>query len=122
MDKLLCWNVRGLNKLAKQKMVKKLIEYQGVGLVWLQETRVKASKLGALYLNVFQGWCFTSNLALHKGGRIVVAWNPSIFKVNKIECSKQLVHLELILVDRDCSFNVTIVYGFNKAEGRKDLW
>ena len=85
MDKVMCWNVRGLNQREKQQAVKKMILAHQVGLVGLLETRVKVFKLGALYLNLFQGWCFTTNTRWKKGGRIVVSWNPLIFHVNHIE-------------------------------------
>ncbi|XP_062074858.1 uncharacterized protein LOC133778853 [Humulus lupulus] len=71
MDKVISWNVQGINNQQKQRLVKQFIASQRVGLVGLLETRVKAQKLGALYLNLFAGWCFTSNNAWHPGGRIV---------------------------------------------------
>ncbi|KAM6569283.1 hypothetical protein CsatB_017268 [Cannabis sativa] len=68
MDKLLRLNVRGANNQAKQQLIKQFINSQKVDFVGLLETRVKAPKLGALYSNVFDGWCFSSNIAWHAGG------------------------------------------------------
>ena len=68
MDRVMCWNVRGLNQQGKQIMVKQFIDRQKVGLVALLETRIKPSKLGALYLSMFQNWCFSSNSLWHVGG------------------------------------------------------
>lgn len=53
MDRIFCWNVRGLNQRDKQNEIKRKIEMYQARLVGLLETRVKASKLGALYLNIF---------------------------------------------------------------------
>ena len=39
---LACWNVRGLNKRSHQKEVIKLLNKNGVSLVGLVETKVKA--------------------------------------------------------------------------------
>lgn len=57
----LCGNVRGLNSQQKQRDVKMVINSQRVGLVGLLETKVKAPKMGELYLSLFKVWCFTSN-------------------------------------------------------------
>ncbi|XP_062080589.1 uncharacterized protein LOC133785357 [Humulus lupulus] len=122
MDKVLSWNVRGINNQQKQRLVKQFIASQRVGLVGLLETRVKAQKLGALYLNLFVGWCFTSNNAWHSGGRIVVSWNPLSFHINIIKCTSQMIHLGVTTVDHKNFFFVTYVYAFNDEEGRRWLW
>ncbi|XP_062100693.1 uncharacterized protein LOC133806616 [Humulus lupulus] len=93
-----------------------------VGLVGLLETRVQTKNLGSIYLNMFPGWCFTSNNAWHKGGRIIVSWNPSMFLVNIFHCTSQLMHLEVVTVSNKESFLVTFVYAFNEEIGRNMLW
>lgn len=92
MDRILSWNVRGLNSPNKQVDVKKFIQHHSVGLVGLLETKVKASNLGSLYQRVFSGWCFSSNSAFHDGGRVVIAWKPGIFSVNILQASSQAIH------------------------------
>uniref|UniRef100_A0A803QR69 DUF4283 domain-containing protein n=1 Tax=Cannabis sativa TaxID=3483 RepID=A0A803QR69_CANSA len=81
-----------------QSAVKDLILRQKIGLVGLLETRVKAQKLWALYLSMFKGWCFTSNIAWHKRGRIIVAWNPNSFNVSILKSISQLIHLHVSTV------------------------
>ena len=73
MDKILSWNVRGLNHKEKCFSVRELIEKQDIGLLGLLETRIKAHKMGTLYLSMFSNWCFTNNIPWHPGGRIVIA-------------------------------------------------
>ncbi|XP_060968611.1 uncharacterized protein LOC133036135 [Cannabis sativa] len=99
-----------------------MINTHKVGLVGLLETRVKAHKLGALYVNMFRGWCFTSNNAWHDGGRILVAWNPSCFIVSVLMCTSQLIHLFVTTLDGKCRFFIAYVYAFYDVEGRKVLW
>ncbi|XP_062088786.1 uncharacterized protein LOC133795350 [Humulus lupulus] len=70
---------------------------------------------------MFSGWCFTTNRAWHKGGRIIVAWNPLRFNVSILSCSNQLIHLFVATVDNNHRFFTTFVYGFNDEEGRKSL-
>ncbi|XP_062104535.1 uncharacterized protein LOC133815746 [Humulus lupulus] len=93
-----------------------------VGLVGFLETRVQTKNLGSVYLNMFSGWCSTSNNAWHKGGRIMVSWNPSIFLVNIIQCTSQLMHLGVTTVSDNECFLVTFVYAFNEESGRNVLW
>ncbi|XP_062104006.1 uncharacterized protein LOC133815150 [Humulus lupulus] len=99
-----------------------MIVNQKIGLVGLLETRVKARNLGALYVRMLSGWCFTSNSAWHDGGRIIVSWNPLSFTVNILKCSSQLIHLFVESVGNKASFYVTFLYGFNDEEGRRGLW
>ncbi|XP_062118643.1 uncharacterized protein LOC133832295 [Humulus lupulus] len=122
MDRILSWNVRGINSQHMQAAVKNLICSRGVGLVGLLETKIKASNLGALYLRVFSGWCFTSNNAWHDNGRIVVSWNPFMFNVDILQCSSQLIHLYVSSTSNKDSFHVTFVYGMNDEGGRNILW
>uniref|UniRef100_A0A803PDG0 Reverse transcriptase domain-containing protein n=1 Tax=Cannabis sativa TaxID=3483 RepID=A0A803PDG0_CANSA len=122
MDRILSWNVRGINSPKKQQEVKGFIERYKIGLVGLLETRVKASKLGALYVRMFANWCFTSNIAWAKGGRIIVAWNPGSFNVNILFCSSQMIHLHVTNLDNRNNFYVSFVYGYNNVDGRNLLW
>ena len=121
MDSIICWNVRGLNQKNKQMLVRSLIRKCNVGLVGLLETRIKGNKMGELYRTVFEGWCFTCNNAWNKSGRIVVAWNPHVFHVDIRMCTSQLIHMRVETVD-SIQFYITIVYAFNKEEGRRLLW
>ncbi|KAM6551594.1 hypothetical protein CsatB_001402 [Cannabis sativa] len=122
MDKFIVWNIRGANKQQKQQAIRQFIRVQGADFVGLLETRVKAHKLGALYLNVFNGWCFSSNIARDKGGRIVIAWNLIRFIVDIIKCTSQLMHLRISTIDGTYNSFLTIVYGFNDRQGRLELW
>ncbi|XP_062094362.1 uncharacterized protein LOC133800420 [Humulus lupulus] len=97
----------------------KMISYQRIGFVGLLETKVKAANMGALYLNMFQGWCFTSNLAHHPNGRIIIAWNLNSYEVD-IKCgTSQLIHC-WIRPKRGYQFVVTVVYAMNGST--KILW
>ncbi|XP_062076217.1 uncharacterized protein LOC133780570 [Humulus lupulus] len=102
--------------------VKRLISSLRVGLVGLLETKVKASNLGALYLRMFSGWCFSSNNAWNNRGRIIMSWNPAMFDVNIEFCTSQLMHSEVQSKNGRERFKVTFFYGFNEEGNREDLW
>lgn len=123
MDSVVVWNVRGVNSLQKQQSVRNFLNTQAVGVVCLLETKVKPSNMGSLYKNVFQGWCFTSNSNCHKGGRIVVAWNPMSFSVDFGVMTSQIVHCVITSVQNsNICFRCSFVYGHNEALKRGDLW
>ncbi|KAM6596623.1 hypothetical protein CsatA_007147 [Cannabis sativa] len=93
-----------------------------VDFVSLLETRVKAPKLGNLYSNVFAGWCFSSNIAWHAGGKIVIAWNPLRFIVDIIRCTSQLMHLKVITIDGIFDSYLKVIYASNNRNERRELW
>ncbi|XP_056687902.1 uncharacterized protein [Spinacia oleracea] len=122
MDRILCWNVRGINSTQKQNEVRKFVQRHDVGLVGLLEHKVKLAKLGKLYQNIFMNWCFTSNASFHNGGRIVVAWKLNSFTVNIVAVTSQLIHCHVNPVSGMTSFFCTFFYAFNDSSQRKELW
>ncbi|XP_021837778.2 uncharacterized protein [Spinacia oleracea] len=122
MDKILCWNVRGLNRLAKQKEVRSFIHSHQIKQFCLLETRVKAPKMGDLYLTIFPNWCFTSNPCHRKNGRIVLAWDSDAFTVDIVHMESQLIHCQITPRGDVGSFFATFVYGFNTTADRIPLW
>ncbi|XP_030479170.1 uncharacterized protein LOC115696410 [Cannabis sativa] len=122
MNKFLCWNVLGANNQQKQRLIKQFISHQKVDFVGLLETRVKALKLGILYSNVFEGWCFSSNIAWHARGKIVIAWNPVRLIVDIISCTSQLMHLKITTMDGMFDSFVTVRYASNNRSERRILW
>ena len=91
-------------------------------MVGLLKTKVKAANLGALYVNMFRNWCFSSNNAKHRGGRIIISWNPLIFLANIKECSSHFMHLDVCSLAGKEKLLVTFVYAFNEEQGREILW
>ncbi|XP_056686567.1 uncharacterized protein [Spinacia oleracea] len=122
MDSVLSWNVRGLNRRAKQMEVKRFIHTHNIKLVSLLETKVKASKLGDLYLGVCPGWNFTTNISCSTSSRIVLAWDPNSFTLNILSMSSQLIHCFITPRSTGVGFLGTFIYGMNTKEDRVTLW
>ncbi|XP_062100704.1 uncharacterized protein LOC133806603 [Humulus lupulus] len=121
MDKIFIWNVRGINKSSKQIDVMKELHNKNIGFIGLLETKVKASKMGALYLQMFKGWCFSSNLAHHPNGRIIIAWNPNSFEVDIKGGTSQFIHC-VLKPKKGHRFSLTVVYAANDSRTRALLW
>ena len=121
MNSILTWNVSGLNKARKQIEVARFISSHNISLFGLLETKVKRQGLGALYQRLCPSWCFTHNLAWHKGGSIIVAWKSDELKVHINWCSSQVIHIKVTPLTGEkiqCSF----VYGASDKNGREDLF
>ena len=122
MDRILTWNVRGINGVQKQIEVRSFIHQQYVGLVGLLESKIKASNLGSLYQRMFSGWCFTSNSSFHDNGRILVAWKPGVFTLDILGGSSQVLQCLVKPVSGLQQFYCSFVYVFNDSYMRKELW
>ncbi|XP_074301387.1 uncharacterized protein LOC141632772 [Silene latifolia] len=68
------------------------------------------------------GWSLSTNTSYHPGGRIWVLWNPTIFHVQFMYYTAQLIHMEIIEISTQFYFYCTMVYAFNDTGERKDLW
>ncbi|XP_062093302.1 uncharacterized protein LOC133799300 [Humulus lupulus] len=99
----------------------KMISYHRIGFVGLLETKVKAANMRALYLYMFSGWCFTSNISHHPNGRIIIAWNLNSFEVDIKGGTSQFIHC-WIRPKQWSQFAVTVVYAMNDSNDRKQLW
>ncbi|XP_074266692.1 uncharacterized protein LOC141589971 [Silene latifolia] len=64
----------------------------------------------------------STNTSWHNGGRIWVLWNPSIFQVQFLYYSAQLIHMEVLDPTSNFRFYCTFVYAFNGINERTPLW
>ncbi|XP_062096274.1 uncharacterized protein LOC133802055 [Humulus lupulus] len=78
--------------------------------------------MGSLYSSLFQNWCFMNNNPWLDKGRIVVAWQPSIFDLDIRICSAQMIHGIGHSKQSKERFSITILYGFNEDSKRMQLW
>lgn len=122
MDNLIAWNVRGLNSPLKQKEVLAFLLKNKCGLVGLLETKIKPQNFAKLYSSSFQEWCVVSNINMHKGGRIILLWLDSNFQVDVKFRSPQCIHVAVRSITFRIDFECTVVYAFNGAKERIQLW
>ncbi|XP_074314069.1 uncharacterized protein LOC141649273 [Silene latifolia] len=93
-----------------------------VGLFGLLETKVKPLSLNSVRANVCDGWSVSTNTSWHIGGRIWVLWNPTIFQVQFLYYSAQLIHMLVTEISSNVHFFCSMVYAFNDTTERKTLW
>ncbi|KAL9246166.1 hypothetical protein vseg_019736 [Gypsophila vaccaria] len=78
MDKLGFWNVRGMNRVQKQKDINFFLHNKEVELFGLLETKIKSSALSKSYSS-FNSWSISTNSGYHNGGRIWILWKPNMY-------------------------------------------
>ncbi|XP_019266559.1 PREDICTED: uncharacterized protein LOC109243992 [Nicotiana attenuata] len=122
MDNIGFWNTRGLNNPAKQREIQIFMHNARVGVFGLLETKVKRAKAQQVSLHLCQGWAFNTNLSQHPKGGIWLLWNPMIYGVNIIRVTAQLIHCEIQYRGTGHTFHVTMIYAFNDATLRRELW
>ncbi|XP_060969918.1 uncharacterized protein LOC133037111 [Cannabis sativa] len=122
MDRLLCWNVRGINSQHKYQEIKQLIQSKQVGLVSLLETKVQNKNMGKVYASLFSGWCFSNNNSWLDKGRIIMAWQPNVYTVDIRFCSSQIMHYFVQFKQYPGHFQLTLIYGFNDEKKREQMW
>ncbi|XP_074277647.1 uncharacterized protein LOC141601278 [Silene latifolia] len=63
-----------------------------------------------------------TNNNCHKGGRVWLIWDPTMFSVDVRDITDQCIHAAIRDRLRKKNFCITMVYGFNKQAERESLW
>ncbi|KAK9756452.1 hypothetical protein RND81_01G098700, partial [Saponaria officinalis] len=116
------WNVRGLNSSIKQKEIKWFLYNNKVELFGLLEPKFRSRGVNKLVEVIGNASSFCTYHSCNEMGRVWVVWNPRVFQVKEIECTDQCIHLRVVLCNGGRSFWVSMVYGFNTAGERWELW
>ncbi|XP_074292582.1 uncharacterized protein LOC141619463 [Silene latifolia] len=116
------WNVRGLNSVNKQKIVKWFIHNKEAGLFGLLETKINGNNVSNISNNMLDGCSVTTNCRLHKGGRVWLLWQPSLFDVMVLQYDAQFIHAKVIARSTQQQFFITMIYAFNEGCERVDQW
>ncbi|XP_074314918.1 uncharacterized protein LOC141651091 [Silene latifolia] len=93
-----------------------------MGLFGLLETKVKALSQNYLSGILLDGWSLTTNNSFHRGGRVWVIWNPSIFQVDFVNYSAQCINMRVAEVTSKKRFCLSMIYAFNDLQARVSLW
>ncbi|XP_074302744.1 uncharacterized protein LOC141634485 [Silene latifolia] len=122
MDKLGCWNVRGMNNINKQGDIKWFLHQNKIGLYGLVETKIKIANFDSVLNNLGQRWYGINNNVHHPGGRIWIIWLPQFFQVQLLFSSQQQITVSITETCSRDTFWFTVVYGSNSDTDRIQLW
>ncbi|GJV05024.1 uncharacterized protein Tco_1338593 [Tanacetum coccineum] len=116
-------NIRGLNRISKQKEVHQVILENHLNVCAVLESHLDVSKLERVCAKVCSKWSWTSNGSLcTKGSRIILGWNTNYVDVTVLSCTRQAMHTRIILKGDQKSMFCTFIYADNKHTKRKELW
>ncbi|XP_075081553.1 uncharacterized protein LOC142166363 [Nicotiana tabacum] len=120
--KLVTWNIRGLNKIYKQKELNKFLNENKVGIVAIVEHRVKHQVAVKFVNKVAVEWNWSFNYQHTGKGRIWVLWNPTYFDFTILRTHEQFMHGLVKVYSLQMEFYFTDVYGLHTIQDMKVLW
>lgn len=115
-------NFRGINKWYKQKELKNYLKTKNIKLAGIIKTRVKEHNMKRVSSHTAPGWEVLHNYTSATTWRIWLIWDPNYYTVTLIRVEAQVIHclVKGIIGDQECL--LTVVYGYNTIEQRKQLW
>jgi len=76
MDRIVCWNVRGMNSPQKQEDIRLFLHKQSTGMVGFIETKVQEKNISQVAEKVCSNWNWVHNADCMNKGRVLVCWHP----------------------------------------------
>ena len=115
------WNIRGVCRPFKQKELRAWIQKNLLFMVGVLETRVRASSSPRIINSILPAWQSISNYTHNPNGRIWLLWDPTVFELYPLWITDQLIHAELVIVQKQIRFFITYSYGLNCYIQRRKL-
>ena len=119
---ILSWNVRGLNRVAKNKEVSSRLFNLNPKVAILLETRVRQNNFDKCKKRLEKKWQVIENYSHSVNGRIWILWDDKRIEVKKISCTDQAIHCGMYNLDGSFIQRLTAIYASNKIEERRKLW
>ncbi|XP_075108980.1 uncharacterized protein LOC142180803 [Nicotiana tabacum] len=120
--KVITWNVRGVNKVYKQKELMEFIKVNKVNVIAIIEHRVKECKDRQVINKIVPNWEGISNISLNNKGRIWLLWDPKVAIVKEINMHSQYIQAEIKCATNAMTYHFIAVYGLHIVQDRKELW
>lgn len=89
--KCVIWNVRGMNKRSRHRVIISLIRSQKVDLVGFVETKVKENKCCRVAKKFWKDCSYLFNYSSSPRGRVWLLWDPHIWNVSKVLESEEML-------------------------------
>ncbi|XP_075087832.1 uncharacterized protein LOC142169811 [Nicotiana tabacum] len=119
---IVSWNIRGLNKVYKQREIKQYLRDNKVVLIAIIEDKVKQPMAEKTIQKISRNWKWTDNYVASNRGRIWILWDPGVLDFAIHSCSEQLITGKIIIHQSHKEFWMTVVYGLHTIEHIKAMW
>ncbi|GMI83778.1 hypothetical protein HRI_002047100 [Hibiscus trionum] len=118
----LTWNVMGLGRPEKLRLVVKTINRNKASIVFIQESKLQCMK--SQQMNRLKGSKFEMAFSPSVGtaGGLILLWDPKIFQVQRCEIVERIVVLIGKILKINARVAVINVYAPNNQRERKDFW
>ncbi|KAK9740137.1 hypothetical protein RND81_03G014300 [Saponaria officinalis] len=116
---VMCASCNGFGHKADTCVRKKMTKVELFGLL---ETKIRSRGVSRLLDVLGNNWSYCTNHVSHDAGRVWVLWNPNLFTVSAIESDAQGIHLKVMLRPGAKQFWLSMIYGFNSAVQRIEMW
>ena len=110
MDRIICWNVRGMNCPNKQEDIKIFLQQQKAGIVGFLETKVKVQNVTQVMGKICPNWNWIHNANANERGRVIVSWHLRHYIFKRILVIDQLIHGEAIQISTNTKFLISFIY------------
>ncbi|XP_019233638.1 PREDICTED: uncharacterized protein LOC109214193 [Nicotiana attenuata] len=88
----------------------------------LVETKVKEENAQKISRYITSGWDILTNYREAKNGRVWLLWDTNYLMVTRVKDDPQMIHSLVQSRKGDIKCYLTVVYGFNGLEQRRELW
>lgn len=112
-----CWNIRGMNRVNKQKEMRDFISKNNLSIYAVLESRVGYKKVEQFCRSMFGNWSWISNSMPNTSStRIMVGSDPGVVSVIPVGFTDQVIHCFIKLLEGDNSFYGSFVYTANHSK------
>ena len=109
MDRIVSWNIRGLNWPNKPEDVKSFLYSNNVGMIGLLKTKVKVKNVERVATKIFSGWNWHHNFTPSTNGRIWIGWKPRSYGISVLQHFDHLIHFHAIQLSTNKRFYIIFV-------------
>ncbi|KAK6784904.1 hypothetical protein RDI58_018359 [Solanum bulbocastanum] len=120
--KLVTWNIKGVNKIYKQKELQVFLNESKTSIIASLENKVKERNAQKIIDKVTSQWQWHANHNHSDKGRIWVLWDNTTVDFTEIANTDQMIHGYIKSCSSQVEFYFTAVYGWHTVETRKSLW
>ena len=82
-------------------------------MVGILETRIRAHNAPQIINSIIPSWQSISNYNHHSNGRIWILWDPIELDLQPLLITDQLIHAEVVIVQKQIRCFITYIYGSN---------
>lgn len=118
---LVAWNVRGMNKVHKQKEAKLFIRTNNVSIIALLEHTINDHQTTKVLKAIAPGWIGIDNYICSNQGIKWILWDPQVIECEPLIIDEQFIHSKVRIKSLNSKFLFSAICGLHTIEARRNL-